>query len=607
MKNLWTLVLAVLLVVAFIGGCDLMGPDGKSGDLVAPQGGYFYLVDRASASLVMLDARLAELKRWDLFHVMNDSSFQGITCDGKHIWLSFAGNADRIAEVDASGDQLVILNSFDAPPLGRGTIRDVAWDGSSLWALNSGSTTYATPPALYRMNAADGAILAEYPVPSPEPRGLTFVSGFTNSYGSGTERGLYYTDVTTDMVYLFRTDRPQFDTAFHAPQPPGRQFSIYPVGITNDGLFFWVVNSSGTLDELFKISHTGKEEARFDIPYAQPGPVVWTAVDVRIPAVTRVLAVSPTGGTRGTSLPVDVLGEGFRPGSVVDFGAGIVLDSLLYVSQSHLHTRLTIASSAPLGKRSVTVSVPGGSPASLDSAFDVVSTPVLTGYLWLVEQDLDSLYRIRVSDTTVVQQWDTRVIAPAGSPQGLASDGANIWLCASGTDRALYRMNTSGATLSVISSFPGPTPAGILRGIVYDGGFLWIAVSGLTPAGRIYKVDPASGAVADSVNAPGLEPRGITIAGGKLYCNDTTIDSVFAYDFGSKIWRPAFAVPVPPDGGAKFSTGLTWDGASFWMANSSGASDYVWKLSPGGVVLQYFGSPRRNPVVQLTGLVHTPN
>lgn len=599
----------LLAIVLCMAGCDILGPDGGADDLVGQDGGYFYLIDRGAAKLVMTDARLQTLKTWDLFGVLNDSSFQGITIDGKNLWLSFAGSADRIVQVDAGGDRLAILNAFDAPPAGRGTVRDIAWDGANLWALNSGSVTYALPPVLYKLNPADGAVLAEYPVPSPEPRGLTFVTGFSGAYGAGSETGLYYTDVTNDMVFVFRTERPQFDTAFQAPVPPRGQFSVYPVGLTNDGLFFWLVNSSGYADHLYKLSYAGKEEMRLDLPFAQPGPIVWSPVDIRIGTPPRLLAVSPSAGTQGTSLSVELFGEGFRQGAglAADFGPGITVDSLVFVSQSRLHSRVTIDPAAPLGKRAVTVTFSGGLSSRLDTAFAVVAVPVLPAHLWLLEQDQDSLYRIRISDTTVVQRWDTRTVAPGGSPQGIGYDGSALWLCASGTDRTLYKLDTSGPSLSAVSSIPGPTPSGTLRGIVWDNGFFWVAVSGLSPAGRVYKVDPVTGGVVDSITTPGVEVRGVAVAFGKLYCNDTSIDSVFAFDFGTRTWSGAFAVPTPPDGGSKFSTGLTWDGANFWMANSSGASDLVWKLSPGGTVLDYFWSPRKSSSAQLTGIVFTPN
>ncbi|HSQ74260.1 MAG TPA: hypothetical protein VLT13_01805, partial [Bacteroidota bacterium] len=345
-----------ILAVLIVTGCEMMGPDGSSDDRVGPANGYFYLVDRGAARLLMMYERLTTLRSWDLFEVMGDSSFQGITCDGKYLWLSFAGATDRIAQVDASGDHLVVLNSFPAPPAARGTIRDLAWDGANLWAINSGSTTYATPPTLYKLNSADGSILAEYQIPSPEPRGLTYAEGFSGTYGAGSERGLYYTDVTKDMVYLFRTERPQFDTAFHAPVPPRGIYGVYPVGIANDGLFFWLVNSSGFSDNLFKLSYAGKEEMRIDLPIQQPGPVVWTTADVRIGTPPRLIALSPSAGTRGTSVAVDLFGEGFRPGAglAVDFGAGITVDSLAYVSQSKLASRISISPQATSGKRTVT-------------------------------------------------------------------------------------------------------------------------------------------------------------------------------------------------------------------------------------------------------------
>lgn len=597
------IVLCALLFGLF-PACSPFADDGAADSILGNYNGYFYLLDCTSVNLVMLDMQMRELQRWSLLGVASDSSLQGITFDGTYLWIASAGSTDRIFQIDVSGSVPVVLKSFEAPPLARGTVRDLAWDGSSLWALNSGSGTYATPAALYKLNPLDGSIISEYPLESPEPRGLTFVKGFSDTYGKGPEAGLYFTDVTWKKVMKFRYDRPFFDTAFAAPVPPRGMYNIYPVGITTDGLHFWLVNSSNTADHLYKLNYTGGEEGRFDLPYDQPGPIAWASADLRRPTPPTIAAVTPNTGVRGSSMQVDTYGTGYKPGIAADFGVGITVASTSFISTTQVRVNITIASNAPLGKRSITLTNADARSVTGDSLFTV--TAILSNpHLWLLEQDLDSLYQMRLNDTTVVRQFDTRVIAPAGSPQGIAFDGTHLWLCASGTDKRLYQIDTTGGILTTGASFPAPAAAGTLRGIVWESGSLWLAISA---PGKIYKLNPSTGVVLDSASTPGSEPRGITFANGTLYCDDTTLDSVFAYNATSKTWAGVFATPTPAGGTTsnRFATGLTWDGANFWIANSTGSFDHVYKLAPNGTVLQSITAPRVGPA-QITGIVYTPN
>jgi hypothetical protein len=437
----------LLYIILVPVSCNLFEDDGTSETKIV-QSGYFYLIDKGAVRIVMLNDQLKELKHWDLVHVTGDSSIQGITFDGQYLWVSSAGSTDKIFQLDVMGDTLSVVKSFDAPPQGYGTIRDITWDGVSLWAVNSGSITQAKTPALYKLNPATGAIISEFPLPSGDPRALTYEKGYTDVYGKSTNAGICYSDVTRKMIYFFRIEFSQFDTLFSAPVPPRGVYNIYPAGLTFDGEHYWLVNSSNTADHLYRLQANGAEESRFDLPYTEPGPIVWTNVDIRIPAPPVISSLSPASGVRGATLPVEITGSGFKSGAglAADFGDGIHTDSVKYVSPSQLHTVITIDTNAILGKRNITVVNPGGRSTTADALFEITAVPIIP-HLWLVEQDLDSLYEYRVSDTTIIQQWDTHIIAPGGSPQGLAHDGTNIWLCASGTDRRIYKLNTSGATL----------------------------------------------------------------------------------------------------------------------------------------------------------------
>jgi len=600
--------IGLLILTVNFQGCDIYEYDGNADSSIIEKGGYFYLLERESNSLIMLDYQLRELKRWGLTTAIEGTSTQGITFDGNYLWISSAGTTDKIFQVDISGDSIAVLKSFDAPPQKRGTIRDISFDGNSLWALNSGSSTYKTPGTLYELNPADGIVRAEYILPNPEPRGLTYVPAYVDVYGSGINAGLYFSDTEKDYVYCFRYDRPYFDTSFSTPVPPRGDFTRYIVGITYDGNHFWLVNSSDVSDILYKTTASGVVLDEFQLPYSQPGPIVWSNKDLRKGNPPSILAISPVSGVIGTSVDVEIYGIGFKPSSglSVSMGEGITVNLVSFINTSQLNVSINIAQDAVPGKRDVVVTYPDGQTAKKDSAFTITQT-LLTPYLWVADQASGqrNLYKIRLTDTTVVQEWATSDISSDGV-QGVGFDGTDIWIVTSGTSRSIYKIDVSGASLGVKSSFPIPVVGGTLRGISFEGGFLWVAVSGLNNSGYVFKLNSSNGAVLDTIQTPGSEVRGITFVSGSLYCNDTSLDSVYSYNSGNKQWTGIFPTPTPPGGTSsnRFATGLTTDGQGFWIANSTGDYDQLFKVSETGVVIRSFDAPGKG-VAQITGIVYT--
>jgi streptogramin lyase len=611
MKKIMTVLLIAGSAAITFHSCDVLGPDGAENESISQRGGFFYLLDRTTVSLVMMDSQLRELQRWNLFPITNDTSLQGITFDGKNLWISSSGSALRIYQLDIQGTAISASKTFDAPPQRRGTVRDIAWDGGSLWVANSGSRTYSIPAMLYKLNPLTGATLDSVFLPFGEPRAVGYIPPFLDIYGRGnSDPMLYISDGNTSKIYKYNIAKPAIDTAFSSPVPPRGVSYVNVVGLTGDGQSIWLVNGSTTTtaDHLYRINYFGRVDIRYDMPYALPGPVVWASVDVRnvVTAPLTLLSVAPASSRRDTSIVVDLFGTGFKSGAglSVSFGAGITTDSVRFVSTTQLKAGITVASSAALGKRNVTVTNPDANSVTRDTLFEVTAQAQGPGFLWLADQNSFMLYKIRISDTAIVASYSTSGLSSAG-PQGVAFDGTNLWLCISSTTRRIYKIDTTGGALSEISSFAAPAIGGTLRGIVYSGGHLWMSVS---TTAKIYKINPATGAAVDSITTPGIEPRGMTFSGGELYCNDTTIDSVFSYNTTSGLWTSKFATPTPAGGSTtnRFATGLTWDGGNFWIANSSGNFDHVYKLTPGGDVLLAFPGPNIG-AAQLTGLTHTPN
>ncbi len=601
--------MAVLLMLgaSFLAGCEAFVADGDEAVGVNERGGYFYMLDNEVQRLVMLDRKLTELHSWPYSDFTSESYVQGLTIDGSSLWVAVAGGDDAVYQLDlGTGASIETLRALPAPPDGQGTVRDIAWDGEVLWVLNSGSATYGNPSELFSLDPTNGTVLTRRTLPSPEPRGMCAVGPNADVYGSGAIEGLYYTDKDDDFVYVFDTARSRFLDAFAAPVGPRGANYVYPLGIFFDGSVFWTTNSSGVADYLFGLDAAGEQLQRFDLPYEQPGALVWSDHDLRVAAAPVVEQVSPNTGGPTAHKTVHVFGLGFRDGLTADFGASVAVDSLTYVGSTEFIAYITIAVDADRGARSVTVTNPDGQQGVGVGLFSVVDFDPSTGYLWFLDAVNGLLYRYSVNDRAVAAIYDPAPVAPGGSLQGLAFDGVNLWLAAAGSDDIVARIDTTGGDITGLASYVAPPGAtGTVRDMAFDGTHLWVPNSG---SDEIYRMDPADGAIVETIPTPGGETRGVAWADGALYCNDKDTDTVYVWDAGTATWTAAFETPVPPGGTTanRYPTGMTWDGLNFWICNSTGEFDYILQVSPDGALLGTIEVPERGDA-QPSGIVFTRN
>jgi hypothetical protein len=594
------------LVLALVGGCDGIFVDDGDEDIgINDRGGYIYLLDNASDHLVVLDRNMKTIRSYPYSSFTAEDYVQGITYDGQTIWVSVSGDDDSILRLELDGPAVNIVRRLTAPPDGQGTVRDVAWGDGVLWVLNSGSTTYGNPPELFQIDPEDGAILTRHELPSNEPRGLCFVGPNANVYGYGAEEGCHYTDVDEDFIYAFDTARLTLRPGgIAAPVGPRGENYVYPMGIFFDGEGFWTTNSSGVADYLFRLNYEGLIEQRVDLPFEQPGAVLWVDADLSLPGIPSVLGAFPNNGAPTARKAVVVTGDGFRDGLTVDFGAGVAVDSVTSVSWSELTAHISIAADAEYGSRDITVTNPNGKQGVGVGLFAVVEDDPSIGYIWFLDNGNDLLYQYSINDKSIIKSYDTSPVAPGGSVQGLGFDGTHLWLAAGGTDDIVAKIDTTGGVLSRLEAFSAPPEGeGTVRDMAYDGTHFWIPNNTFS---SVYRVDPADGEMLETIPAPEAEPRGATWANGRLYCNDKDTEVVYVWDGGSSSWSAVFDAPTPPGTtGNVYPTGLAWDGVSFWMCNSSYEYDYVFQLTPDGRVLSTIEVPDRGDA-QPTGIVFTP-
>jgi hypothetical protein len=80
---------------------------------------------------------------------------------------------------------------------------------------------------------------------------------------------------------------------------------------------------------------------------------------------------SPNKGAKGATLFVDILGSHFEAGAIAKFGAGITVSSTTFVSSTKLTAKITIASGATTGVRTVKVVNPDKGTGSCVGCFSV--------------------------------------------------------------------------------------------------------------------------------------------------------------------------------------------------------------------------------------------
>lgn len=81
--------------------------------------------------------------------------------------------------------------------------------------------------------------------------------------------------------------------------------------------------------------------------------------------------VSPSSGTKGSSLVVTIGGQDFQPGATVSFGVGIGIDVVNFVNAETLSVGITIDPTTTSGERDVTVTNPDTGSFTFMGAFRV--------------------------------------------------------------------------------------------------------------------------------------------------------------------------------------------------------------------------------------------
>jgi hypothetical protein len=139
-----------------------------------------------------------------------------------------------------------------------------------------------------------------------------------------------------------------------------------------------------------------------------------------------------------------------------------------------------------------------------------------------------------------------------------------------------------------LASYPGDVAKGFPvgdypTGLASDGEHIWLADR---DRGFIYAIDPASGAMVDSVTCPAFSPLGLAYGDGCLWVSGYYEEAIYKLDMSTR--KVVDAISAPGD----VTIGLAWHGGYLWACNAS-AREIV-KLDPlDGTTMQTIKAPSR--------------
>lgn len=615
MKIKYRFKLLQLFVISFliliIGSCDeAFIDDGDPATGVNSSQNYLYIIEDGTKNLIMLDNNLNTLQRWDLSGLVGENTISGIACNDENLWISVAGNMDQIIKLASVGDSLMVLETMEAPPSGRGTIRDLAWDGANLWALNSGSISLGIPGQIFKINTNNNSIENEFDLDISNARGITYVGDNSDIYGRNIPKGVYITDVEEDMVCVL-DERASFYEYFEAPLHPRGIHYTFPNAISYSDSYFYLINSSASSGNfLYILKHQGgayniEVITMLEFPFVSPTAIFWSDFDFRQGIESEILSVVPNTAKTGENLTVNINGRALKSDMTVSFGDGVTVNNTEYQNSTLIIVDITISGTAVVGNRDVILTDTNGDALMGESMFTIVEQNPLEGYILYCDNNDGSINKLRIADSTVVETWFPSFVDPS-SLQGLEYYENSIWVSSAGTIDQIFEVDTSDMATVLNTLTAPPDQAGTIREMTFDSdGNMWVLNSS---SGFIYKMDIEGNEAIDAIPTPNDlgNARGIVFVDGELYCNDKDTDFVYKYNFSTEIWAEAFELPVPPDGSTsnRFHTGMAWDGVNFWIANSTGVYDYLMQISPAGNLIQAILVPNSGDA-QITGIAFT--
>lgn len=199
---------------------------------------------------------------------------------------------------------------------------------------------------------------------------------------------------------------------------------------------------------------------------------------------------------------------------------------------------------------------------TLDIAFD-------GEYLWVAGWKDPYLYQVSVENGSVIRTIPCNV----ETPRGLAHDGTDL-LVTDSDGATVYRVNEN--TGAIISSFVLlPEYAEFAAGTTFDGTFLWSMDT--HASGRadwdhvIFNQFDDSGNLMNSFRMRKGNGGGLAWDGAHLWYSDNYLDMIYEVDPTTGKVLDSLEAP-----GGDYPNGMTFDGEFLWMAN--GDNDRIYRI-----------------------------
>ena len=194
--------------------------------------------------------------------------------------------------------------------------------------------------------------------------------------------------------------------------------------------------------------------------------------------------------------------------------------------------------------------------------------------LWVLDQvDPNKAFKVRPEDGSILATIQTESLHGSGITYG---NGA-LWLGSTkASDPKLppLTLKVDPKTGKTLKSWPTPgaglygrvtTPSGA-HGMKWVDGKYWMAVPA---SGKLFLMEPESGAVVRSIPAPGVRTHGLAWDNGSLWCVESDGRAIYKLDpkDGAKLARIQLTKEDPEPHGLDIKDGVLWycDAASSWI------------------------------------------
>ena len=240
-------------IVKFSGTADIY--DAASGTFTAQYAGSSY-----NGTWTGVCVRpLTLVKSLTLPDYLDQSSFFGLAWDGSGFWVS---DSQRLAKVDASG-ALVSSFRYNASQWPLRDFEALAWDGTSLFAVEDGTQEDYTKAKFFKINRTTGEVTSPLPCPPDGTSSSVSPFGLGLAWDGTTLYFLRYSGYGTSSIH--KTDRATGASlgTVPVPVPTSQEGVLMPGGFGAAGADLYIANRTGSVP-LYKIrTSDGKILRRF--------------------------------------------------------------------------------------------------------------------------------------------------------------------------------------------------------------------------------------------------------------------------------------------------------------------------------------------------------